>query len=66
MRRAIGLAAMLALGACSHGLPSDYYMREACKSAALSEGTPAFDKCVAEKKMAQLRQIYDLGAREHI
>jgi len=57
------MAALLVLGACAQGVPPDYYMREACKSAGFSEGAPAFDKCVADKKMAQLRQIYDLGVR---
>jgi hypothetical protein len=65
MRRMIGVAALLALAACSQG-PPDYYVREACKSAGFSEGTQAFDSCVAEKRMAQLRQVYDLGVRDDL
>jgi len=64
MRYAIGLAALLVLAACSEGPPLDYYIREACKTAGFSQGTPDFDRCVAERKMAELRQIYDLAIRE--
>jgi len=66
MRRVIGLAALLALAACTEGPPPNYYIREACKSAGFSEGTQAFDQCVTEKRMAALRQIYDLAIRDPI
>jgi len=67
MRYAIGmtaLAALLALAACGEGPPRDYYIRDACKSAGFPPGTQDFDRCVADRKMAELRRIYDLAIRE--
>jgi len=64
MRRLIGVTALLALAACGEVVSQADYLREACKSAGHPEGTPAFEDCVSEKKLAQLRQIYDLGVRD--